>query len=116
MYKDKCSIRTSMEEEDKVVEGEAYLAKADTTKGNPISITSTTIKMPRTRGEEHLVEQEKSCQTKLTKKLHPMQILWQNSATTRQSVERRKVNQPSQADNSLTTPQNPTMTIMAECS
>ena len=50
MYqKDTCSIRIQMEEGDLVVEEEAGLVKAETTKDNPMKKNSTANKMLQTR-------------------------------------------------------------------
>ena len=54
--KDTCSIRILMEEEDKVVEEEAYSVKADTTKSNPENTTTTIGKTLQTRNMERLAK------------------------------------------------------------
>ena len=54
--KDTCSIRTRMEEGDKVVEEKADSVKAVTTKNNSANRTSTTSKMLQTREVELLEE------------------------------------------------------------
>ena len=113
--KDKCSIRTSMEEEDKVVEEEADLAKADTTKSNPENTTSITDKTSRTREVEH-PEEGGAIKPDLVDKTISLSVdTVVNSATMRQSVGKRRVSRPPQADNSQTTPPTPTTTIMEEC-
>ena len=52
-----------MEEEDKVVAEEVDTCKTDTTKGSPMSTTSTIGKKPQTHEVEPQVEGEQSGQT-----------------------------------------------------
>mgnify|MGYP000117208760 CR=1 FL=1 len=54
--KDMCSIRTQMEEGDKVVEEDDDSTKTDTTKNNPMNTTSITSKTSQTREHERVVE------------------------------------------------------------
>ena len=57
MYKkDTCSIRTRMEEGDKIMEEEVDSAQADMTKDKPPNKISTIDRTSQTRKEEHLVE------------------------------------------------------------
>ena len=93
-----------MEEEDKVVAKEADSAKANTIKGSPTTTTFTISKKPQTREVEPRVE-EGAIMTNLANitTMFSMDIV-ANSATMRQSVERRKVRQHSQVNSSLIMP------------
>ena len=82
----------------------ANLAKAETTKDNPMSTTSTTGKTSQTH-EECLAEGEATMPDQADKTTPPSADIVANSATMRQSVGRRKVSRLSQADNLPTTPQ-----------
>ena len=113
--KDKCSIRTSMEEEDKVGEEEADLAKADITKNKPENTISTINKMCQTCDAERLEEGGAIMPAPADKTIPPHADTVANSASMRQSVTKRRVSRPPQVDNSPDTPQTPTTTIVAEC-
>ena len=92
----------------------ANLAKAETTKDNPMSTTSTTGKTSQTH-EECLAEGEATMPDQADKTTPPSADTVASLATMRQSVTKRRASRPPQVDNSPTMPQTPTMTIMTEC-
>ena len=92
----------------------AHEAKAETAKGNHMNKTSSAVKMSQTRDEESLTEGGAITPDKADKTTLPSVDNVETSGTTRQSF-RRIVRRPSQADNSPTTTQTPTTTIVAEC-
>ena len=92
-----------MEEEDKVVEEEDDSVKADTTKSNPENTTTTTGKTFQTRNTECLAEGGAIMPDQIDKTIPPSVGIMENSATTRQSVKRRKVSRLPQAGNSQKT-------------
>jgi hypothetical protein len=106
-----------LEEGDKVVEEEADSAKSDTTRNNTENTTSTTSKMFQTHEAECLVEGGAIMSYQADKTVTPFNVdTVANSAIRRQGVGRRRASRLSQADNSLTMPQTPTMKIVAKCS
>ena len=94
----------------------ANQTKAETTKGSPTNTTSSTDKMSQTHEEEHLEEGGAITLDQTDKTTPSSADTVANSATMRQSVKRRRVSWPPQADNPLTTPQTLTTMTVAECS
>ena len=75
---DKCCTQVWTEEGDKVVEEEANLAKAATTKNNLANKISTTVRRYKhTRWNVWKKGDSQSCRMKPTKQLCPLRILWQ---------------------------------------
>ena len=90
--------------------------KADITKNNLENIASTIDKTFQMRKAECLAKGEAIMPNQADKNLPSSANTVVNSASTRQSVARRRVSRPLEADNSPTTPQTLTTTNMVECS
>ena len=87
--------------------------EADLTKNNTTNTTDTIGKTFPTCEAKHLVDGEEIMPDTTLKTTPPCVDTVVNLATTRQSVGRRRVSQPSQADNSPTMPETPTMAMVA---
>ena len=94
------------------MEEEADLAKADTTKNNLVTKILTTGKTLQTHEVELLEEVGAIMLGQANKRTLSTIDIVENLATTRQSITKRRVSQPSQTDNLLTTPQIPATTIV----